>query len=114
MQKPHKSDKPLPLNSFILHQNRRAVHFSDKLKKLREGPFKVFNKPTKVTHELLTQDGKTFQIHRNHSIPFYPKGPLHFPYIETYKEQNFELFHDSYTSDMSQNDLYTSFDKSEF
>ena len=51
-------DKPLPLNSFALHRNFMAVFFPDKLKRLRNGPFKIINKTTEVTYELYTQNGK--------------------------------------------------------
>ena len=78
-------DKPLPLNSFVLHRNFKQVQFSDKLKPLRNGPFKIINKPTDVTYELLTSEGFTFHTHRNHLVPYYPKEPLLFPHIQKYK-----------------------------
>ena len=36
------------------------------------------------------------------------------PHIESYNEQNCELIHDSHTSDLIQNELYTSYDNFEF
>ena len=58
--------------------------------------------------------GKTFHIHRNHLIPYYLKVLWLFPHIQIYNEQNPEIFHDSDRSDIIQNDLYTSYDLSEF
>ena len=37
------------------------IQFLDKTKSLRKSPFKLLNKPTEVTCELLTQDGKNFR-----------------------------------------------------
>ena len=31
-----------------------------------------------------SQDGSTFQTHRNHILPYYPKEPIIFPYIKHY------------------------------
>ena len=56
-------DKPLPVNSFVLHRKSKAVQFSDKLQPLRNGPFKLIKKPTGATYELLKQDGKTLHTH---------------------------------------------------
>ena len=47
-------------------------------------------------------------------LPYYPQEPLLFPHIESYKEQNTEIFHDSDTSDKIQNDLYKFYDNSDF
>ena len=44
--------------------NLTAVHFLDKLKLFRIGPFKIINKPTEVTYELLTQDVEIFHTHK--------------------------------------------------
>ena len=104
-------DKPLPLNSFVLHRSLKAVHFSHKLKSLHIGRFKNF-KTTEVMYELRTEDKKTFHTHRNHLIPYYPKDLLLFRHIQSKNEQNLELSHASDTSDMIQIDLYTSYDSS--
>ena len=69
MQNSPNLDKPLPLNSIVLHRNFGVVQFPDKLKPLRNGPFKLLNKPTEVTYELVTSDGKIIHTHRNHLIP---------------------------------------------
>ena len=42
------------------------IFFSDKLEPLRDGPFKIFIKPTEVTFKFLKQDEKTFHTNRNH------------------------------------------------
>ena len=79
---------------------------------LRNDPLKKINNPTKVTYEHLTPDGKTFDKHLNHLIPYQPKELSFFPHIQSYNEQNPETFHDSDTSDMLKND-YTPYDLSE-
>ena len=66
------------------------VHFSDKLKALRIGPFKIPNRLFDVSSEFLSQDGATFHIHRSHLIPNYPKEPLLYLHLS-----NFMLFSDS-------------------
>ena len=84
-----------------------------KLKRLRNVPFEIFNKPTEVTHELLKQDEKTFHTYRNHLIPFFPEEPLLFPHIQIYEEQQLERIQDPDTSGMIQNNSNTSCDNSE-
>ena len=64
MQNSPSFNTPLPLNSFVSHQHFKPVPFSDKLKPLRKGPFKIKIDPAEVTYELLTQDGKTFHAQR--------------------------------------------------
>ena len=76
--------KQLPLNTFVIHTNFKPVNFSKKLKPLRIGPYKIIKHLSEVTYELLSQDGSTFQTHRNHIIPYYPKEPIIFPYIKHY------------------------------
>ena len=77
--------KQLPLNTFVIHTNFKPVNFSKKLKPLRIGPYKIPNHLSEVTYELLSQDGSTFQTHRNHILPYYPKEPIIFPYIKHYR-----------------------------
>ena len=76
--------KQLPLNTFVIHTNFKPVNFSKQLKPLRIGPYKILNHLSEVTYELLSQDGSTFQTHRNHILPYYPKEPIIFPYIKHY------------------------------
>ena len=76
--------KQLPLNTFVIHTNFKPVNFSKKLKPLRIGPYKILKHLSEVTYELLSQDGSTFQTHRNHILPYYPKEPIIFPYIKHY------------------------------
>ena len=71
--------KPLPLGTFVLKRNFTPVHFSDKLKPLRIGPYKLLDRLSDVTYELLLQNGSTFHIRRNHLIPYYSKSPLLYP-----------------------------------
>ena len=76
--------KQLPLNTFVIHTNFKPVNFSKKLKPLRIGPNKLLNYLSEVTYELLSQDGSTFQTHRNHILLYYPKEPTIFPYVKHY------------------------------
>ena len=104
----------LPLFSVVLHRNFKTIQFSDKLKTLRKGSFKTFNKATEGTYELLTIGGKKFHRHRNHLIPYCPKLSLLFHQIVLYDAQHPVTTHDSGTSNMIQSDLNTSYDNSEF
>ena len=61
----------------------------------------------------MTQVGQKLRTHRNHLTPYCPQKLLIFPPIHFF-EQNLEIFLDSDTTDMIQNDFYTSYDNSEF
>ena len=61
--KTYHKGKPLPLGTFVLKRNFTIVHFSDKPKTLRIGPYKILDRPSDVTYEVLSQNGSTFQIH---------------------------------------------------
>ena len=73
--------KPLPIGTFVLKRNFTQVHFSDKLKPLRIGPYKSIDKLSDVTYGLLSQDGSTIHVHRNHLIPYYPEEPLLYTHL---------------------------------
>ena len=77
-------------------------------------PFKIVNKPTEVTYEVLTLKEETFLTHRNHLIPYCPKAPLFFPHFQLYNEQIPIIFNDSDTTNMIQNIFYTPYDISDF
>ena len=79
--KTYHEGKPLPIGTFVLKRNFTHVHFSDKLKPLRIGPYQIIDRLSDVTFELLSQDGSTIHVHRNHSIPYYPKEPLLYPHL---------------------------------
>ena len=64
--KTYHEGKPLQLGTFVLQRNFTHVHFSDKLKPLLIGPFKILDRLSDVTYILRSQDGSTFHIHRNH------------------------------------------------
>ena len=76
--------KELPLNTFVIHTIFKPVNFSKKLKSIRIDPYKLLIHLSEVTYELLSQDISTFQTHRNHILPYYPKEPIIFPYIKHY------------------------------
>ena len=76
--------RPLDIGTFVLKRNFLHVHFSDKLKPLRIGPLKINNKIFDITYEIVNQDGNTSHIHRNHLVPYYPKEPIIFPFMQKY------------------------------
>ena len=82
--KTYHEGKPLPIGTFVLKCNFTQVHFSDKLKPLRIGPYKIIDRLSDVTYELLSQDGSTVHVHRNHLIPYYPKEPLLYPHLRSF------------------------------
>ena len=74
--KTYHEGKPFPIGTFVLKRLFALVHFSDKVKSLRIGPYKILDRLSDVTYELLAQDGSTLHVHRNYLIPYYPKEPL--------------------------------------
>ena len=103
--KTYHEGKPLPIGTFVLKGHFAHVHFSDKLKPLRIGPYKILDRLSDVTYELLEQDGSTIHVHRNHLIPYYPKEPLLYPYL-----RNFMCFSDSINFDVPKPINYTNSD----
>ena len=87
--KTYNNPRPLDIGTFVLKRNFLHVHFSDKLKPLRIGPFKIINKFSDITNESVNQDGYTSHIHRNHLVPYYPKEPLIFVFIQSYNQHSF-------------------------
>ena len=84
------SQKTLPIGTLLLKRNFSHVHFSDKLKLFRIGPYKILDRLSDVTYEFLSPDGSTIHVQRNHSIPCYPKEPFLYPHL-----RNFMPFSDS-------------------
>ena len=78
--KTYNNPRPLDIGAFVLKRNFLHVHFSDKLKPLRIGPFKIIIKISDITYESVNQDGYTSHIHRNHLVPNYRKEPIIFPF----------------------------------
>ena len=93
--KTYHNPRPLDIGTFVLKRNFLHVHFSDKLKPLRIGPFKIITKLSDITYEIVNQDGYTSHIQRNHLIPYYPKEPVIFPFIQQY---NPHLFNDCHSN----------------
>ena len=104
--KTHHNPRPLDIGTFVLKRNFLHVHFSDKLKPLRIGPFKIINKISDITYEIVNQDGYTSHIHRNHLVPYYPKEPIIFPFLQQY---NPPFINNNY-NDSDLNDTLQSFD----
>ena len=83
-KKTYNNPRPLDTYTFVLKRYSLHVHLSDKLKPLRIGPFKIINKISDTTYEIVNQDGYTSHIHRNHLVPYYPKEPISFSFIQQY------------------------------
>ena len=84
LNKTKNNPRALDIGTFVLKRNFLHVHFSDKLKPLRIRPFKILDKISEITYEIVNQDGYTSHIHRNHLVPYYPKEPITFPFIQQY------------------------------
>ena len=82
--KTYHNPRPLDIGTFVIKRNFLHVHFSDKLKTLRIGPFKIINKISDITYEIVNQDGYTSHLHRNHLVPYYPKEPIIFLFLQHY------------------------------
>ena len=82
--KTYHEGKPLPIGTFVLKRKFTHVHFSDNLKPLRSGPYKIIDRLSDVTYKLLSQDGSMVRVHRNHLIPYYPKEPLLYPHLRSF------------------------------
>ena len=54
------------------------------MKPFRIGPYKIINKISDITYEIVNQEGYTSHIHRNHLVPYYPKEPIIFHFIQQY------------------------------
>ena len=94
----------------MVHSNWKRnflhVHFSDELKPLRIGPFKIINKIFDITYEIVNQDGYTSHIHRNHLVPYYPKEPIIFHFLQQYNPHSINTNY----NDSDLNDPLHSFD----
>ena len=62
--KTYHEGKPLPIGTSVLKRKFTHVHFSDKLKPLRIEPYKIIDRLSDVTYELLAQDGSTTHVHK--------------------------------------------------
>ena len=82
--KTYHEGKPLPIGTFVSKRNFTHVHFSDKLKPLWNGPYKILDRLSDVTYELLAQDGSTIHVQRNPLISYYPKEPLLYPHLRSF------------------------------
>ena len=106
--KTYNNPRPLDIGTFVLKRNFFHVHFSDKLKPLRIGPFKIINKISDVTYEIPNQDCYTSHIHGNHFVPYYPKEPIIFPFIQNHKPHFAD--NNTETNNQSTNDSINPFD----
>ena len=106
--KTYNNPRPLDIDTFVLKRNFLNVHFSDELKPLRIGPFKIIDKIFDITCEIFNQDGYTSHIHRNHFVPYYPKEPIIFPFIQQYSPHSTDNNTDTDNSNI--NDSINPFD----
>ena len=83
-KKTYHNSRSLDIGTCVLKRNFLHVHFSDKLKSFRIGPFKNINKISDKTYEIVNHDGYTSHIQRNHLVPYYPKEPIIFLFSQQY------------------------------
>ena len=108
LQKPTKKEN-IPPGSFVLKGNFANVHFSDNVKPLRIGPYKLLDRFTDETFELFSQDGSTFHSHRNQLLPCYPKEPILYPQLS-----NFMRFSDSIQNYIPESIKFANYESSPF
>ena len=58
--------KPFPIGTFVLKPIFTCVYFSDNLKPLEIGLYKILDRHSNITYELFSHDGTTFHTLRNH------------------------------------------------
>ena len=61
--------------TFIILTNSKHLQF---------GPYKILDRLSDVTNELLSQDGSTLHVHRSHLITYYPKEPLLYTHLRNF------------------------------
>ena len=66
--KTYHNPRPLDIGTFVLKRNFLHVQFSYKLKPLRIGPFKIINKLSDITYEIVNQDGYTSHMVIHHHL----------------------------------------------
>ena len=82
--KTYNEGKPLPIGTFVLKRIFTQVHFTDKLKLLLIGPYKILDRLSDVTSGLFSQNGSTLYVHRNHLMPYYPREPILYPHLRSF------------------------------
>ena len=70
----------LDIGAFVMKRNFLHVHFSDKLKPLRIGPFKIINKKSDFTQPTWLY----FSYSQKSFSSLLPKRTNHFPFIQQY------------------------------
>ena len=88
--KTYNNPRSLDIGTFVLKRFFLQVHFSDKLKPLSYGPYKTIKKVSDITYEIVNQDGYASHILGNLLVPYYPKEPLIFPFIQNYNPHSFD------------------------
>ena len=106
--KTYNNPRTLAIGSFELKRNFLHVLFSDKLKPLRIGPFEIISEISNITFEIVNQDGYTSHFHRNHLVPYYPKEPIIFSFIQQYNSHSNDDDNDK--NDSNKNHPIKSFD----
>ena len=71
------------------------------MKPLRIGPFRINNNISDITYEIFNQDGYTSHIHRNHLVPYYPKEPIIFLFIQQYNAHSNDDANDNNDSNIN-------------
>ena len=112
--KTYNNSRPLDIGTIVVKRSFLHVLFSDKLKPLRNGPFKIINKISDITYEIVNQDGYTSHIHRNHLVPYCPKKPIIFPFIQKFNPHSTDYNTDNNNSSTNDSkNLFVSFSDEE-
>ena len=61
----------------------------------------LINRISDITYEIVNQDGYTSHIHRNHLVPFYPKEPIIFAFIQQYNPHSTDDDNDNNDSNIN-------------
>ena len=104
--KTYNNPRLLDIGTFVLKRNFLHVHFSDKLKSLRIGPFKIINKISDITYEIVNQNVYTSHIQRNHLVPYYPKEQIIFLFIQKYTTHSTNNYTDNNNSNINDSKNY--------
>ena len=92
--KTYHNPRPLDVGTFVLKRNFLHVHFPYKLKPLRIGPFKIINKISEITYEIVNQD-----------VPFLQQYNLYL-FNDNYSSINDQIF-DSDENQISDEDQFS-------
>ena len=99
--------KHIPQWFLAVDVTKYSTVYEHTLRKINS--YKIIDRLSDVTYELLSQDGSTIHVPRYHLIPYYPKEPLLYPHL-----RSFMLFSDTTQFQIPQQIKYANSDSSPF